>query len=281
MGIGSRALIASAALLCLSALSLAQEGVKVVEIRFEGNRQYSEPNLEYSMKTKEGAVLDRDLLAQDEAMLHRFFETVSIREEAVPEGVRLVFVVTENPLVSRVDLLGVESLPLEEVRALAETRAGHPLAIYRLNRDRDVIARKYRDAGYHWVEVQSEILPDEGGARRVLFRVVEGPYVEVDSVVIRGAVSVPESELRGVMALRPTWLFLSSTPFVERRLEEDRVAVAQALRDRGFLDAKSWIEGVSFDDDRDEATITVVVEEGEPWTVGEVRPGLGDPIEIR
>ena len=270
MGIGLRALLATVALLATAALAPAQEGVKVVEIRFEGNRRYSEPNLEYSMKTKEGAVLDRDLLAQDEAMLNNFFETVSIREEAVPEGVRLVFIVTENPLISRVDFLGVESLPIDDIRALADTRAGHPLADHRLKHDRDLIERKYRDAGYHWVEVQVEILSDEGGTRRVVFRVVEGPFVESADVVIRGNRWVPAGDLRSVMALRPSWSFLSSTPFVERRLEEDRVAVLHALRDRGFLEAKVWIEGVTFDEGRDDAFITVVVEEGEAWTVGEV-----------
>ena len=269
MGIGLRALLAAAALLPLPALAAAQEGVKVAEIRFEGNRTFSEANLEYSMKVKEGALLDRDLLAQDEAMLHRFFESVSIREEVLPEGVRLIFRVTEHPLVSRVDFLGVESLPLEEVRSLADTRGGHPLAGYRLSHDRDVIARKYREAGYHWVEVQAEVLEDEG-ARRVVFRVVEGPYVEVDEILFRGNSAVPDGELRAVMALRPPWVFLASTPFVERRLEEDRVAILRVLRDRGFLEAQVWIEGVEFDEERDDATITVVVAEGEPWTVGEV-----------
>jgi outer membrane protein insertion porin family len=267
---GLRLAPALAALLAL-ALALpaaAQEAVTVEEIVFEGNRRFAEANLEYSMRTKEGKPLDRDLLNQDIAMLHRYFDQVTLREEPLPGGVRLVFRVVENPLVSRVDFLGADALPAADLKALVDTRVGHPLAGYRLEHDRTLLVRKYRDAGYHWVEVKTEVLEDEG-ARRVIFRVVEGPFVEVDAIEFRGVRALAEGELRSVMALRPSPTFLSSTPFVERRLEEDRVAVLQACRDRGYLEAKVWIEGVAFDEDRDDATISVVVEEGEVWTVGE------------
>jgi outer membrane protein insertion porin family len=261
-------------------VALAQEAVKVAGISFEGNRRYSTENLRHSMRTREGDVLDRDRLNKDIAMLRAYFEEISYREEQVPGGVRLVFRVVENPLVSRVEFLGVEALLEEELRALIDTRTGYPLASFRLENDVARIVRRYKDEGYHWIEVKSQVLDDEG-ARRVLFRVVEGPYVSVDDVVFEGLSSVPERKVRGEMALRPAATFLTSTPYVERRLEEDRVAVARFLRDQGFLDAKAWIRDTTFDADRNEATIHVLVEEGGLWTLGEVQVTGGEGLVDR
>lgn len=269
------------AILVLSAahVATAQEAVRVEAIEFEGNRRYSDQNLKYSMRTKEGKPLDRELLARDLSMLRSFFEEISLREDPVPGGVRLVFLVVENPLVARVIFLGNESFSEAELRPLVDTRTGYPLAGYRLENDVRVLERKYRDAGHHFVEVRTEQL-DEEGARRILFRIVEGPEVEVDAVAFEGRVSLPESDLLSVLALRPSG-FLSPRPFVERRLEEDRVALARRLREEGFLESRVWLKGVAFNRDRDEATVTWAVEEGLPWSVGEVQVTGGETLSDR
>jgi outer membrane protein insertion porin family len=275
----ARAGLAALAILLAAALAAAQEAVKVVEIVFRGNRTYSTENLKYSMRTKEGRLLDRELLARDQSMLYEYFERVSLKEEPVEGGLRLVFSVEENRLVSRVDFLGVTRYPVEELRTLVDTRGGYPLAGFRVDNDVRRLERKYRDEGYHWIEVRAETLEDEG-ARRVVFRVIEGPEVVVDDVEFEGNDALGKGRLTPVMSQRPS-KFLSPTPFVEGRLEEDRVALERLYHDEGFLDARVRILGVRFDDARDDATIRVRVEEGDPWTLGEVQVTGGEGLEDR
>jgi outer membrane protein insertion porin family len=272
-------LLAVPALLLAAGAAAAQESVRVEEIVVEGNRRFSTENVKYAMRTKEGKVLDRDLLSRDQSMLYAFFERISIREEPLPGGVRLVLTVEENPLVSRVEFVGVTAFLEEELRPLVETRTGYPLAPFRLENDLRLLRARYRDDGYHWAQVDASILEDEG-ARRVVIRIVEGPWVEVDGVVVRGAGSLAPKKAIGEMSNRPGW-FLDGTPFVEARLEEDMVAIALLYREEGFLDARAWVEGVDFDVDRDDATIRVAVEEGEPWTVGEVQVVGGEGLRDR
>jgi len=272
---------AAAALVLLAAAGLAraQEGVRVESIDFEGNRRYSTENLRYSMRTKAGKPLDRELLNRDIAMLRAFFETLSLKEEPVPGGVRLLFQVVENPLVAQVLFVGNREYAEADLRAVVETRSGYPLASYRLENDVRLLERKYREAGFHWVEVRGEVL-DEEGAKKVLFRIVEGPGVEVDEVRFEGMRQVPLRRALDALALRPS-RFLSPRTFVERRLEEDRVALARAVRDQGFLESRVWLRGVAFGAGRDEAVITWAVEEGEPWTLGEVQVTGGGTIPDR
>src|SRR5690349_19324774 len=219
-----RGLVAALLVLAAASAALAQEAVKVESIDFEGIRRYSVENLKYSMRTKEGKLLDRDALARDMAFLRTYFEEFQVREEPVAGGgVRLVFTVKENPLVSRVEFVGNEEYRDDELRALLDTRTGNPLAAFRLEKDVLALERKFRDDGFHWIEVKAEVTDDEG-ARRVVFRVVQGPRVNVDAVAFEGNDSIPAKKLVPEMSLRPS-KFLSPTRYVERRLEEDRVAL--------------------------------------------------------
>lgn len=274
-----RGVAAAAVLLLCAAAALAQESVRVESIRFEGNRRYSEANLKYSMRTKEGKPLDRELLARDLSLLRGFFDEISLKEESLPGAVRLVFVVKENPVVARVWFLGNEEFDEAELKPLVDTRTGYPLASYRLENDVRVLERKYRDAGFHFVEVKGETIEEEG-AKKVVFRIVEGPEVEVEEVRFEGLRTLEPGRLMQVMALRPSG-FLSPRPFVERRIEEDRVALARYCRDQGLLDSRVWFKSVSFDDDREEATLVFAVEEGEPWTLGEVQVVGGETLAER
>ena len=142
-------LLAVPALLLAAGAAAAQESVRVEEIVVEGNRRFSTENVKYAMRTKEGKILDRDLLSRDQSMLYAFFERISIREEPLPGGVRLVLTVEENPLVSRVEFVGVTAFPEEELKPLVETRTGYPLAPFRLENDLRLLRARYRDDGYH------------------------------------------------------------------------------------------------------------------------------------
>jgi len=57
--------------------------------------------------------------------------------------------------------------------------------------------------------------------------------------------------------------------------------MTRLLRDEGYLDVRVWVKDVSFNDDRDEATILVAVEEGMPWTLGEVQVTGGASLPER
>ncbi len=278
-----RGALAALLLLAGGAAALAQEAVRVESIEFSGLSSYSSQNLKYRMRTKEGKPLDRELLAQDVAMLRTYFEDFSFVEEPVAGGgVRFRFTVKENPLVSRVEFSGHSSFAEEELRSVVDTRTGDPLAGFRLEKDVLSLERKYREAGHHWVEVRADVLEDEG-ARRVVFRIVEGPPVDVEDVIFEGNAAIPAKKLLPEMALRPgNWVkFDFGTSYVERRLEEDRIAIEKYYHDQGFLEARAWIRGVSFNGDRDEATITVAIEEGEPWVLGEVQVQGGATLTDR
>ena len=245
----------------------------VVRIEFRGNELFSTSSLKALMGLKEGQPLDEALLDHDMELLARYFEAARVVRTDVPGGVVLTFTVAENPLVVEVVIRGVAELKEEDVRRILRTKAGLPLFPHLLAADAAEVAAEYRRRGFAFAQVPEPLVvtPPEGG-RRVEFTVVEGPKVEVDRIVFRGATSIPRSGLLEVMQTkeRGFWDFLGGTIFREDVLREDVVALTRLYQDEGFLDAEVALADLRFSDDKERAEVTIVVQEHQPYRLGNV-----------
>lgn len=254
----------------------AQAGATVVGIEFEGNKRYSDETLRLSLRTKVGQKYDKALLPEDISALYEFFTNVDYREETTPDGVRIVFVVTENPPVTEVVVLGTEGLSSSEVREAIETSAGRPLADFRVENDKRKVERLYRSKGYHWVQVTARAEPSgtAGEGRRVVFEVLEGPRVDVESITFVGNRGLTKEQLLDLVATRESgFLGLAPSEFVEETLRQDLLTMRNLYRAEGWLDAQVNLELLEFSTDKDEAYLTIRVTEGPAYHVGEVAIG--------
>ncbi len=270
---GVRLLVALAALLCVPGLvgaAFAQAGAEVVAIEFEGNRRYNDETLRLSLRTKQGQKLDEALLNEDINTLYGFFDTVEVQKTPVAEGVRIKFIVSENEPVTDVVIRGAEGVSEADVRAVTETARGRPLAQFRLDNDVRKVQRLYRLKGYHFAEVTTQVT-EFGEGRRVTFVVLEGPHVQVERITFQGNASLVRDKLLDNMVTQESgFLGLRGADFVEETLRQDLLLLQNFHRREGFLDAQVELADLSFSDDREEAFITIAVQEGPAYTVGNV-----------
>ena len=254
----------------LTSKAFAQAGVEVRSLDFDGNQRYDEDTLRLALRTKIGQRLDRALLQEDINTLYGFFDTVELEEEQTPDGIKLLFLVTENPVVRLVKFSGLGSLSETEVRAVIETAKGRPLAEFRVENDLRKILRLYRQKGFHFVEVESDVT-DAVGGKDVVFTVREGPSVSVDEVVFEGNKSRTASELGDNMATSGGgFLGLGASDFVEETLRLDLLTLRNYYRSEGWLDAAVDLVDLDFTDDREDVIIRIAVTEGPTYKVGNV-----------
>ncbi len=255
----------------LASRAFAQAGVNVEEITFVGNRRYGEETLRLALRTKEGQRLDRAALQEDVNSLYEFFDSVELEEEQTATGVKLRFVVTENPLVASVSYAGLDRLAETDVSENVETRAGRPLAAYRLENDARRIERFARQQGYHFVEVET-VVTDVGDTKAVQFVVREGPQVSVDAIVFEGNAGLRREDLLDHMATRESgFLGLGGSDYVEDTVRLDLLSLRSYYRYEGWLDARVDLLEPQFSDDREDVRLTIAVTEGPVYTVNSVR----------
>jgi outer membrane protein insertion porin family len=259
-----------------------------------GAERYDRESLRESLGIRIGEPLDAAAVERIDRGVATLFSTgllADVEFRKVDGGYELRLVVQELPLDLAPRFVGNERVELETVLEWAGLREGDEV---RLNQSEAIAFRleeRYRQEGYAFAAVEAvlgEFVPGEGErppAQDVIFSIDEGPRVRVSRVHIEGNDSLPDtgfwpwrSGLRheAEPKLRKPimgWLFgsLFSVPYREDRLREDLVAMREAYRALGWLDAVVELERLEFTRDRRWVTVHVRVDEGEPYRVTSLR----------
>jgi outer membrane protein insertion porin family len=249
---------------------VARDGMVVRRVEFRGLVTISEGFVRRSVKTREAQNYTR---AQVEADVRELLQTrkfVNVfADAAVEDGqVVVVFSVEEKPEVRSVELAGNVKFKNEELFPLVPA-PGQPLDRYEADRGRDEIIRKYREAGYYYVQVELDE-PALTQEHRLFYRITEGPRVKVRKIRFEGVRSFSERELGGKLQTKTyIWVFRTGA-LDEDQVARDAVTLEQFYRNEGFLDARCSYR-LDFDAvQRGDLNVVFVLEEGTRYRVKEV-----------
>ncbi|MEK7387763.1 MAG: POTRA domain-containing protein, partial [candidate division NC10 bacterium] len=105
---GGAVMAALAGLLLAATGAAAQEGETVVAVEVRGTKTVAEETILARVQTKPGSPYQNAVVSEDIRRLFAlgYFTDVRADVEPLPEGLRLVFVVTEKPTVAAVEVAG-------------------------------------------------------------------------------------------------------------------------------------------------------------------------------
>jgi outer membrane protein insertion porin family len=139
-----------ALLFFVPAVAWAQEK-QVVEIRIDGNEHVSNDAILAAISLKPGMpASEENLQAAQKAIQNMgYFERVLVGTETVPNGVRVVFHVIENPVVKEIRITGNTVVPTGKLQSLLRTNVGSVLNMVTLEQqDIPAIEHYYDEQGY-------------------------------------------------------------------------------------------------------------------------------------
>ncbi len=159
-------------ILTLSSAVTAQEPV-VQEIVFEGTNRVDESELmQYVTKTKVGEPVSEEAVEADRKTLFDsgyFWSIEPARLTSVADGVRVIFKVVENPVVSAVTIEN-DVLPVDELAAHMNTQSGKVLNINALREDLNSVLpeRALQEFGIPIRVADASVSPETGEVNIVL-----------------------------------------------------------------------------------------------------------------
>ncbi|MDR7446875.1 MAG: BamA/TamA family outer membrane protein [Armatimonadota bacterium] len=164
---------------------------RIVDIVVLGTQNVSPEVVYGAIGSRAGELLDQDRVRQDveQILATGLFADVVVRLQSTEDGVQLIFVVVENPVVRRVEITGNTVVPTEELRAALGVREGGVLNTVDLRAGARAVEKLYQDRGYLLVRV-ADVEVTEDGTLRVVVR--EG--------------TVERVELRGLVRTRPAFV---------------------------------------------------------------------------
>ncbi len=163
---------------------------RIVDILVLGTQNVSPEVVYAAIGSRAGELVDQDRVRQDveQILATGLFADVVVRLQSVDDGVQLVFVVVENPVVRQVEITGNTVVPTDELRSALGVQEGRVLNTVDLRAGARAVEKLYQDRGYPLVRV-ADVEVTEDGTLRVVVR--EGTLERV--------------ELRGLVRTRPAF----------------------------------------------------------------------------
>jgi len=246
------------------------EGRPVVEVAVVGNERISDEAVRVAVRTREGAALSAATLDGDVKRLYDlgFYEVEAFAEER-GEGVAVRFEVKENARVANVRYEGMEALELEDLDTTVQLRAGQfasDMALEIITRD---LQDEYERRGYLFANVKALKRGTPEGID-VTFRVVEGRRVAVRDIKVVGNRHLSSKQLRKIMRTRSSGTFRRRYLDLEL-LDQDVIAIRNWYRAEGYRDVQVELGDIWFNQARNRASITLLVNEGIRYRVRDIR----------
>ncbi len=225
---------------------------RLTNIRFDGNKQYSDAKLSRKLTSKVGDPLDEAKLFNDTLELQKFYQKNGYHQTTVTNLVSIdvqagrgtvTFQIQESPKIKieGVEFIGAQGVAEKKLKKVVKTRkrwfmswltGSGRLKDDVLEDDKDRLAEYYRNAGYIDFELK-DVKKDSTGPKsvKVRFEYTEGRQYKVGEVVFKGNTLFSTNELAAVLKMNVGEIF---TP---RGLYKDVDALRDQYGFKGYIDA--------------------------------------------
>lgn len=261
----------------LAAPVSAVEPFTVRDIRVEG-AQRTDPGTVFSyLPVKVGEKLDDDKAAAAVKALYAtgFFKDVRLDYD---NGVLVVYL-EERPAISQIDVSGSKDFEKDKLKdslkqiGLAESRIFDRALLEKAEQE---LKRQYFSRGKYGVEITTTVTPLERNRVAINFTISEGEVAKIKQINIVGNQAFPEKDLASLFTLTPpgwfTW-YTKNDQYSKQKLGADLEGLRSFYLNRGYLEFEITSTQVAITPDKREIFITVNVNEGPKFTIGDVRLG--------
>ncbi len=201
-----------------------------------------------------------------------YFSDVTVDVEERPDGLFLVYTVTEKPRIETITVEGAEEIDSDDILSAISTKSGSVLNEKVLSQDLMKILELYRQKGYYLATVDQRVdMRKDGATAALVLTVNEGKRLYISSVKIEGAEQISESDVKDQLLLSERGMisWITGTGVLKEELiERDSAAISQYYLDHGFIDIT--VGAAKIDYTEDGIDIVFPIKEGAQYTLNEV-----------
>lgn len=253
----------------------AVEPFTLKDIRVEGLQRTDAGTVFAALPFRVGDVYNDEKGA---AALRALFATGLFKDVRIEiEDDVAIVIVDERSVIGSLDFVGLKEFERDVlVKALRDFGIGEGLPFDRALADRaeQELKRQYLTRSLYGVEVVTTVTPQERNRVNVTFTITEGEAARISEIRITGNKAFSESTLKGLFDLNEGgWLswYTKSDRYSRTKLNADLETLRSYYLNRGYLEFEIESTQVAISPDKQDITITVNVNEGQPYVVTEVK----------
>lgn len=261
----------------------------VAEVVVSGNRRTETSLIDLNIETKQGDEYSPQIVKEDLKRIYKldFFQQVLVDVKPIEGGLRVEFVVEENPVLADLKLSGNDKLKEDDIKEVLAFREGRIVSLRKITEGREIILALASEKGLVGTEVEYEIEPRGDGVVNVVYRIDEGERKYIKEVELAGNSEIETKKIRKNMYSKPKY-FLS---FITKRglfkieeIERDSDRIKATYIDNGYLDVRVSEPGIRYDEEKDGYVVSFSIEEGVQYRVSTITFSgelAGDQDKIR
>jgi len=246
---------------------------KITDIVVEGNQRIETDAIRRVVKQKPGDVFIAKNAAEDLKAVYGmgYFEDVQIQSEREPDGIRLVFKVTEKPTVRSIQLTGNVVFDTDEMKKSLTLKKGSILNIFTVRNDVRRIEDMYKEKNYHNIKVDFKLLPQKNNQVDVEYIIEEGSKILIKKIRFTGNSAFSEKQLKGELSTSEksflSWI-TSAGDLNQDILGQDSAKLTAFYHNNGYIRARVGEPQVDFEEDG--IVVTFKINEGPRFKLGRI-----------
>ena len=250
----------------------------LASVSVKGNRRVETEAIRAALPLKAGDTYDKAKLKATLLAVWRmtYFSDVrlDVAPVAVPQtGYALTVNVAEKPAIHEVRTEGNEELSKDDLKDTIEVKPYQILDLEAVRKSAKKMQEKYVEKGYFLAEVTSRTDPRPNNEVDVVFKINEHAKVTVKEVRFLGNRAIGTDELKAAMLTQEGNLFsflTSSGTYREEAFQRDEIILQGMYFDLGYIYVKFSKPAIELSPDRRYIFITMPIDEGEPYDVGNI-----------
>ncbi|MEW6170254.1 MAG: outer membrane protein assembly factor BamA [Candidatus Omnitrophota bacterium] len=247
----------------------SERAVRLVEIK--GNKAISTQVILSKIKTRKDQNYSSMVASEDLKRLYAlgYFSDITIDLEDYQGGVKVIFNVTEKPLIQKVTILGKPRfIKQQKIIESLKSKEGQYFDEALVKEDVENIKRMYQKKGFSEAQIEYKTTYDkENNAIDIEISIKENRRVKIRSIKITGNNSIKAGKIIKVMKTKKALIIFRPGFLDDDVIEEDMERIKSFYRKQGFMDVKANYE-VDFDAKKARLYVTVFIEEGRKYYVG-------------
>lgn len=268
-------LLLPAVLAALMTAEVHAESFKITDIRVNGLQRVSAGSVFGALPLNVGEQVDDRRLVEATRALFRtgFFQDIQLGRE----GNVLVINVVERPTISGIELEGNKAIKSEDLlKGLQQSGLAEGEIFQRATLEgvRNELLRQYIAQGRYSADIQAEVVPQPRNRVLLKIKINEGSVAAIQHINVVGNTVFPDKTLLNLFELKTTNLlsfFRNDDKYAREKLSGDLERLRSYYLDRGYINMDISSTQVSITPDKKHVYITVNIEEGEKYTVRDVK----------
>jgi outer membrane protein insertion porin family len=249
---------------------------RIRSIEIKGNQKVDTATIQFYIRNRVGDEFSVARIREDIQRIYRlgFFKDVQVDVEEFEGGLRVTFIVVEEPYVRDITIAGAQAIKREEIEGKLALKPNSVLNRNQVRDSLDKIKQLYQEKGYYFAEaeaVYTEVSPEEID---LTIRITEGEKILIKRVTFVGNRAIEPWELKNVMETKEATLisFITGTGVYQREtLRNDLRRIEAFYQTRGFLRVEVGEPDVRVDQKAKGIFITVTVKEQDQYRVGRLQ----------